>query len=34
MGIAIFEAPDEAAARKIMEDDPVFANAIAECELP
>lgn len=32
-GISIFEAPDEAAAKKIMEDDPVFSNGIAECEL-
>lgn len=32
-GIAIFEAPDEPAARKIMEDDPVFVSGIASCEL-
>ena len=32
-GICVFEAADEAAARKIMEDDPVFQSGIAECEL-
>jgi uncharacterized protein YciI len=32
-GIAIFEAPDEAAARKIMEDDPVIAGGFARGEL-
>lgn len=32
-GISIFEAPDEAAAREIMEADPVYTSGIAECEL-
>jgi uncharacterized protein YciI len=32
-GIAIFEAPDEAAARRIMEEDPVFAGGFARPEL-
>jgi uncharacterized protein YciI len=32
-GIAIFEAPDEAAARRIMEDDPVVAGGYARGEL-
>jgi|SRR5829696_2078016 len=32
-GIAIFEAPDEAAARAIMEADPVFVSGLAQCEL-
>jgi uncharacterized protein YciI len=32
-GIAIFEAPDEAAARRIMEDDPVIAGGFARGEL-
>ena len=32
-GIAIFEAPDEAAARRIMEDDPVIAGGYARGEL-
>lgn len=32
-GVAIFEAPDEAAARAIMESDPVFASGFAKCEL-
>lgn len=32
-GIAIFEAPDEEAARKIMEDDPVIAGGFARGEL-
>ncbi len=32
-GIAIFEAPDEAAARKIMEEDPVIAGGYARGEL-
>lgn len=32
-GICVFEAADEAAARKIMEADPVYQSGIAECEL-
>jgi uncharacterized protein YciI len=32
-GIAILEAPDEAAARRIMEDDPVIAGGFARGEL-
>jgi uncharacterized protein YciI len=32
-GIAIFEAPDEAAARAIMEEDPVIAAGFARGEL-
>ena len=32
-GIAIFEAPDEAAARKLMEEDPVVAGGYARGEL-
>ena len=32
-GIAIFEAPDEDAARTIMEEDPVIASGIANGEL-
>ncbi len=32
-GIAIFEAPDEAAARGIMEEDPVIAGGYARGEL-
>lgn len=32
-GIAIFEAEDEAAARKIMEEDPAIASGIARGEL-
>ncbi len=32
-GIAIFEAPDEAAARRFMEDDPVIAGGFASGEL-
>ncbi len=32
-GIAIFEAPDEEAARKIMEDDPVVMGGFANGEL-
>src|SRR3990172_4024111 len=32
-GIAIFEAPDEAAARRIMEEDPVIAGGYARGEL-
>jgi uncharacterized protein YciI len=32
-GIAVFEAPDEAAARKIMDEDPVFAGGFARSEL-
>src|SRR5436190_15172132 len=32
-GIAIFEAPDEEAARKLMEDDPVVAGGYARGEL-
>jgi len=32
-GLAIFEAPDEAAARRIMDDDPVIAGGFARGEL-
>lgn len=32
-GIAIFEAPDEDAARKLMEEDPVIAGGYARGEL-
>ena len=32
-GIAVFEAPDEAAARRIMEEDPVIAGGYARGEL-
>jgi uncharacterized protein YciI len=32
-GICVFEAEDEAAARKIMEDDPAIASGIATGEL-
>jgi uncharacterized protein YciI len=32
-GIAVFEAPDEAAARRIMEEDPAIASGIATGEL-
>jgi uncharacterized protein YciI len=32
-GIAIFEAPDEQAARRIMEEDPVIAGGFARGEL-
>jgi uncharacterized protein YciI len=32
-GIAIFEAPDEASARRIMEDDPTIAGGFAQGEL-
>jgi uncharacterized protein YciI len=32
-GIAIFEAPDEGAARTIMEEDPAIASGIARGEL-
>ncbi|MDQ1516914.1 MAG: hypothetical protein QOE80_2744 [Actinomycetota bacterium] len=32
-GIAVFEAPDEDAARKIMDDDPVIAGGFARGEL-
>ena len=32
-GIAIFEAPDEEAARKLMEEDPVIAGGYAQGEL-
>jgi uncharacterized protein YciI len=32
-GIAIFEAPDEAAARTLMEEDPVIAGGFARGEL-
>jgi uncharacterized protein YciI len=32
-GIAIFEAPDEAAARRIMDEDPVVAGGFARGEL-
>ena len=32
-GLAVFEAPDEAAARRIMEEDPVIAGGFATGEL-
>lgn len=32
-GIAVFEAPDEAAARRIMEEDPAIAGGFATGEL-
>lgn len=32
-GIAIFEAPDEAAARRLMDEDPVIAGGFARGEL-
>jgi uncharacterized protein YciI len=32
-GIAVFEAPDEAAARTIMDEDPVFVGGFARSEL-
>lgn len=32
-GIAIFEAPDEATARKLMDEDPVIAGGFARGEL-
>ena len=32
-GICIFEAPDEAAARRIMDEDPVFLGGFARSEL-
>ena len=32
-GIAVIEAPDEAAARRIMQDDPAIASGIAKGEL-
>ena len=32
-GIAIFEAPDEPAARRILEEDPVIAGGFARGEL-
>ena len=32
-GIAVFEAPDEASARRIMEEDPVIAGGYATGEL-
>lgn len=32
-GIAVFEAPDEPAARRIMEEDPTIASGIARGEL-
>jgi uncharacterized protein YciI len=32
-GIAVFEAPDEASARRIMEEDPVIAGGFARGEL-
>jgi uncharacterized protein YciI len=32
-GICIFEAPDEAAARRLMEEDPVLAGGFARGEL-
>ena len=32
-GIAIFEAPDEAAAQRLMEDDPAIAGGFARGEL-
>ena len=32
-GVAIFEAPDEAAAKKIMSEDPVISSGLARGEL-
>lgn len=32
-GICVFEAPDEAAARRIMDEDPVIAGGFADGEL-
>jgi uncharacterized protein YciI len=32
-GICVFEAPDEDAARRIMDEDPVFAGGFARSEL-
>jgi uncharacterized protein YciI len=32
-GIAVFEAPDEDAAREIMSNDPIFVSGIARLEL-
>ncbi len=32
-GICVFEAPDEAAARRIMDEDPVFVAGFARGEL-
>lgn len=32
-GICIFEAPDEAAARRVMDEDPVFLGGFARGEL-
>ena len=32
-GIAVFEAPDEEAARRIMDEDPVFVGGFARSEL-
>jgi uncharacterized protein YciI len=32
-GLAVIEAPDEAAARRIMEDDPTIASGLATGEL-
>ena len=32
-GVAIFEAPDEDAARVIMESDPAIAQKVVRCEL-
>ena len=32
-GIAVFEAPDETAARRVMEEDPAIASGIARGEL-
>lgn len=32
-GIAVFEAPDEEAARRVMEEDPVIAGGFARGEL-
>jgi uncharacterized protein YciI len=32
-GIAVFEAPDEEAAQKVMDDDPVIAGGFARGEL-
>lgn len=32
-GVAVFEAPDEATARRIMQDDPAIAGGFAEGEL-
>lgn len=32
-GVTVFEAPDEAAARRIMDDDPVISGGFARGEL-